>query len=405
MTTTERPTHRTAETPRMGGLIARIRLGRLTAPLPTEYFVILATALLLTGFGLVMVLSATSATGTADGDTPYASLLKQAVFAAIGVPLMLIVGRFPVSLLKRLAWPALIITTAFQMLIYTPLGYTNDGNRNWVHIAGIQAQPAEFLKLALALWIGLVLYRKRTLLGDWRHVFIPVVPVAALALATVMGGGDLGTSMILMLIVLACLFFSGVKLRVFIIPLVVTAAIVALFAIKSPNRMRRILSFLNANCLEPSQYYDHCYQAMHGIFGLAGGGVFGVGLGNSRQKYNWLPAAANDYVFAIIGEELGLIGAILVLVLFAVYTVAAFHIVRKTTDPFVRVVAGGITVWVIGQAMINVAVVVRLFPVLGVPLPFISQGGTSLVSVLLATGVLLALARTLPSRRTPPANG
>jgi cell division protein FtsW len=164
--------------------------------------------------------------------------------------------------------------------------------------------------------------------------------------------------------------------------------------------MSRILSFMDPDC----DYFNECYQPLHGVYGLAGGGVFGLGLGNSREKYDWLPAAANDYIFAIVGEELGLIGCIVVLFLFTLFAVGAFHVIRKTDDPFVRIVSGAITVWIVGQALINIGVVLRVFPVLGVPLPFMSQGGTALLSVLLACGVLLSFARSLPVR-TPVAPG
>ena len=331
---------------------------------------------------------------TAAGVAPWDAAVKQLVFAALGIPLMFIASRLPIAFWKRIAWPALIGATVFQLLVFTPLGVENDGNRNWIVIGGIQAQPSEFLKLALALWLGFVLFRKRTLLGLWRHVFIPVVPVAGAVIATVLAGRDLGTAMILVLIVLSALFFSGVKLRIFILPLIIAVGSVAALAVTSPNRMARIMSFLDANC----DYFDECYQPMHGIFGLAQGGVFGLGLGNSKEKYDWLPAAANDYIFAIVGEELGLIGCVVVLALFALYAVGAFHVTRKTDDPFVRIVAGSVTVWIVGQALINIGVVLRVFPVLGVPLPFMSQGGTSLLSLLVATGVLLACARSLPTR-------
>jgi cell division protein FtsW len=367
------------------------------APVPSEFLLIASTALLLTGFGLVMVLSATSATATAAGLPPYEAVIKQAVFAVIGIPLMFIASRLPLTFWKRIAWPALIGAVLFQLLVFVPgLGVEANGNRNWVQIAGYQFQPAEFLKLTLALWIGYVLYRKQTLLGLWRHVFIPLVPVTVLVIATVMAGHDLGTAMILALIALGALFFSGVKLRIFILPLIAAAAGVAFFAVTSGDRMRRILSFLNADCL--ADYYNDCYQPLHGIWGLAGGGLFGLGLGNSKEKYDWLPAAANDYIFAIVGEELGLIGCAVVLALFALFAVGAFHVIRKTNDPFVRIVSGGITVWIVGQALINIGVVLRVFPVLGVPLPFMSQGGTSLLSALVASGVLLSFARSLPTR-------
>ncbi len=377
------------------GFAARVSLGRVFAPVPSEFLLIASTALLLTGFGLTMVLSATMATALADGQSPFEVVLKQAVFAVIGIPLMFVASRLPVSFWKKIAWPALILTIVFQLLVFVPgIGIENDGNRNWVRIAGLQMQPSEFLKVTLALWLGYVLYRKQTLLGLWRHVFIPVVPVGALVIGTVMAGHDLGTAMILMAILLGCLFFSGVRLRLFLIPLILVVGAAAVFAVTSPNRMGRIMSFLNVD--STACYFDDCYQSLHGVWGLANGGIFGLGLGNSREKYGWLPAQSNDYIFAILGEELGLIGCLVVLALFTLFAVGAFHIVRKTHDPFIRIVAGGITVWIVGQALLNIAVVLRLAPVLGVPLPFMSQGGTSLLSVLIACGVLLSFARTLP---------
>jgi cell division protein FtsW len=394
-TTRTRPLPQEPEPPKRG-LAARVSLGRVFAPVPSEFLLIASTALILTGFGLVMVLSATSATTEDAGGGPYDAVIKQGVFAMIGIPLMFLASRMPLTFWKRIAWPALIVATLLQMLVFTPLGNEINNNRNWIVIGGVQAQPSEFLKVALALWLAYILYRKRTLLADWRHVAIPAIPVGIAVIGTVMAGKDLGTAIILVLILLAAFFFSGVKLRIFLLPLILFAGGVAYFAISSPDRMRRYLSFLSDDCL--ADYYGDCYQPLHGIWGLAGGGVFGVGLGNSKEKYSWLPAAANDYIFAIVGEELGLIGCIVVLILFAIFAVGAFHIVRKTDDPFVRIAAGAIAVWILGQALANIGVVLRLLPVFGVPLPFLSQGGTSLVSVLIACGVLLSFARTIPPK-------
>lgn len=372
------------------GLAARVSLGRLFTPPSTEFILIASTATLLTLFGLVMIFSATSA----DPVAPFDEAMKQGVFALIGIPLMLLVSRLPVAFLGRIAWPALIAATALQMLIFVPgLRVHSDGNTNWIRIAGLQMQPSEFLKLALVLWIAFVLLRKQARLGIWHHVFIPVVPVSTLVIGTVIGGNDLGTAMVLVLIVLGCLFFSGVKLRLFILPLVAGIVGVLFYALSSENRMTRILSALNPTACDIT---DECYQPAHAVWGMANGGIFGVGLGNSQEKYGWLPAAANDYIFAIVGEELGLIGCLLVLALFGAFAVGAFHIIRKTDDPFIRVATGGIAVWIIGQALINIGVVLRVFPVMGVPLPFMSQGGTALLSVLMACGVLLAFARTMP---------
>jgi len=377
------------------------------SPVPSEFLLIASTALILTLFGLVMVLSATMAASVARGDSPFEVVLKQSLFAVVGVPLMFVLSRFSVRFWKRMAWPALISAIALQMLVFVPgVGIYNDGNTNWISIAGIQMQPSEFLKLTLALWLGYVLYRKQTLLGLWRHVFIPVVPVGALVIGLVaVGSGDLGTGLVLMAVLLGCLFFSGVKLRIFVLPLLGVLGAALVFAVTSPDRMRRIMSFLN---VDSSDCYlaatGDCYQALHGVWGLAGGGIFGLGLGNSREKYDWLPAAEHDYIFAIVGEELGLIGCIVVLGLFTLFAIGAFHVIRKTHDPFIRIAAGGITVWIVGQALVNIGVVLRVFPVLGVPLPFMSQGGTSLLSVLMACGILLSFARTLPESealRTP----
>lgn len=387
MTQTARPP--SADEAERSGLAARVFLGRLFRPVPSEFLLIASSALLLTIFGLVMVLSATSA----NAEAPFDEALKQGAFALIGIPLMFIVSRFPVAFFRRIAWPALIVAILLQLLVFTPLGVESGGNRNWISVAGFTVQPSEFLKLSLAIWVAFVLLRKQTRLGIWHHVFIPVVPVAALAIATVVAGEDLGTAMVLVLVVLGCLFFSGVKLRLFILPMILGAVAVAAYTLSSDNRMRRITAAFNPeNC----DYFKECYQATHGIWGLASGGFFGLGLGNSQEKYGWLPAASNDYIFAIVGEELGLIGCVLVLALFTALAIGAFHIIRKTRDPFVRVAAGGITLWIMGQAIFNIGVVIRVFPVMGVPLPFMSQGGTALLSALLACGVLLAFARTLP---------
>ncbi|MGM1016610.1 MAG: peptidoglycan glycosyltransferase FtsW [Actinomycetota bacterium] len=382
----------TARPPRseQSGLAARVNLGRRFTPISSEFLLIASTTLLLTVFGLVMVLSATSATEINPMDT----VLKQGVFALLGVPLMFLISRLPVSFFKKIAWPALIAAILLQLLVFTPLGIADGGNRNWIQVVpGFTMQPSEFLKLALALWVAFVLLRKQARLGIWHHVFIPVVPVAALAIGTVVAGEDLGTAMVLVLIVLGCLFFSGVKLRLFILPLVIGVVAVLGYALSSENRMRRI----TAVCTDMTLYETTCYQSIHGMWGMANGGIFGLGLGNSTEKYGWLPAAANDFIFAIVGEELGLIGCIVVLALFTFYAVGAFHVMRKTNDPFIRVAAGGITVWILGQALINIGVAIGIFPVLGVPLPFMSQGGTALLSTLLASGVLLAFARTIPT--------
>ncbi|MBO9625551.1 MAG: putative lipid II flippase FtsW [Microbacterium sp.] len=378
-----------------GGLAARVSLGRRFTPVSSEFLMIASAALLLTIFGIVMVLSATSATAVSKGENPMDGALRQGIFAVLGVPLMFLISRFPVDFLKKMAWPMLFGSVALQLLVFTPLGVDDAGNRNWIRVAGFSLQPSEFIKIALAVWIAYVLMRKQTMLGTWHQVFIPVVPVGALAIGSVLAGKDLGTAMVMVMILLGCLFFSGVKLRLFIIPVLLGIVAVIALAVMSPDRMRRITA--TCNIVTSQSYEGDCYQSIHGIWGMASGGIFGVGLGNSQEKYGWLPAAGNDFIFAIVGEELGLIGCLVVLALLVLFTVGAFHVIRKTNDPFVRVAAGGITVWIVGQAVLNIGVVIGVFPVMGVPLPFMSQGGTALLAVLMACGVLLAFARTIPA--------
>ncbi|MBP2435994.1 peptidoglycan glycosyltransferase FtsW [Microbacterium amylolyticum] len=381
------------------GLLARVSLGRSLRPMGVETVLILASTLALTVFGVVMNFSATTVDSIQATGNPWDQGMSHMLFAGVALVAMVVLSRFSNRWLQRLAWPAMILGIALQLLVFTPLGYESGGNRNWVRIGGFSMQPAEFLKAALAIWLGVVIYRKRDRLHRFWELVIPIFPVALLALATVMAGEDLGTVMIMAFLVMGALFFGGVRMR-FLLP-IIGAGIAAVFAlaIVSPNRMDRIMSALDPNCLE--DYQNLCYQPLHGIWALAGGGFLGAGLGNSKEKYSWLPAAADDYIFAIVGEELGLLGCAVVLLLFGILTVGIFGVIRRTDDVFVRTTAGAIGVWIIGQALVNIGVVLRLLPALGVPLPFLSSGGSSLVAVLLACGVLLALARTLPERAVP----
>jgi cell division protein FtsW len=369
---------------------ARILLGRTLTPQSRNYLLVLGTTLFLVGVGLVMVLSSSSVDSFLDNKGFFGGFWKQATYAVMGIPLMLVISRIPVSFWKRWAWFVLAVGLVLQMLVFTPLGIAEGGNRNWIALGPISGQPSELLKLALAIWLGAVLGRKMDLLSSWKHALIPVAPVAAIALGLVLAGQDLGTVVIMAGLVIGALFFANVKLRYLAVPVAAGLLLFIVMAIISPNRMARIMTFLDDECLD---YENLCWQPLHGTWALANGGVFGLGLGNSREKYSWLPAASNDYIFAIIGEELGLIGAVVVLVMFVLLAVGFVRIIRSSSDPFVRITTGAILVWIIGQAFVNIGVVLRLLPVLGVPLPFISAGGTALLTSLAAIGIVLAFAR------------
>lgn len=358
----------------------------------TSYYVLLGATILLLGIGLVMVLSSSSVESLADGDSPYAVFLGQARFALIGLPALLVMSRMPVRVVKAVAWPALMASIAFQLLVFTPLGCGEGGNLNWVCLPGFSAQPSEAVKLALAIWLGAVLARKLPLLRQWKHALVPVVPVAGLALGVVVLGHDLGTAMVMVLLVAGAMFVAGVPLRIFGFAGLLAAGGVALLTVSSKNRQHRIMSWLSAEC----DVTNECYQSLHAGYGLATGGWSGVGLGQSAEKWSYLPAAHNDFIYAILGEELGLVGTLLVLGLFALLAFAMVRIMRRHTDPFVKITTAGIFAWVIGQAIVNIAVVIGLAPVIGVPLPLVSAGGSALIMTMAALGLLLAFARTEP---------
>ncbi|GAA4628958.1 putative lipid II flippase FtsW [Cellulomonas oligotrophica] len=359
----------------------------------TSYYVMASTTTLLVVVGLVFVLSSSSVESLAAGDSPYAVFLNQAQYALIGLPVLLVASRLPVRLYKAVAWPALAVAVAFQMLVFVPgLGMGEGGNMNWVRIGGFTAQPSEAVKLALALWLGVVLARKLPLLHEWQHAVVPAVPVAGLAIGTVLLGHDLGTAMVMVLLVAGAMFVAGVPLRIFGAAAVLAGVGVAFLTIGSDNRMTRISSWLSGSC----DVTNECYQTLHGGWGLATGGFGGLGLGESREKWSYLPAAHNDFIFAILGEELGLVGTLLVLVLFALLAAAMIRVIRRHEDPFVKITTAAICTWIIGQALINIAVVIGLAPVIGVPLPLVSAGGSALIMTMAALGVVISFARSEP---------
>ncbi|GAB2751925.1 putative lipid II flippase FtsW [Sinomonas soli] len=359
----------------------------------TSYFLILGATLALTAIGIMMVLSASSVESIAAGESPYTAALKQALFGLVGLVGMFVLSRINVRWLKRLAWPG-IGTTIVLLVLVQLVGRRVLGNRNWIDIAGFSLQPSEFAKLLLALWMATILNKKADLLDRWGHALVPVAPVGFGIAGLVIWGHDLGTTLVILLVVVAALFYAGVPTKLFVASGVLVVVGAAALAVTSPNRMCRIYNWVGQ---EPdfckADGGDFGYQVQNGLQGLASGGWLGVGLGQSRQKYSWIPEAHNDFIFAVLGEELGLFGTLLVLALFAVLAVAVFRVVSRQTELFPRILGGTIMAWILGQAAINMAMVTGIAPVIGVPLPFISSGGSALVSCLCAIGVVLSLAR------------
>jgi cell division protein FtsW len=401
VTTTRPPQNRGGRRPQPGPEPQRPRtvvvaVRRLFDAETPEYFLLLGTTMFLVVFGLIMVLSSSSIESRAAGGDFFAQASRQGLYALVGIPAMLLAARAPAAFWKRWAGVAVVIGVAMQLLVFLPgLGYERGQNRNWIDLGSFTAQPSELIKLALVIWLAWVLSRKGAALHEWREVAIPILPITIVTTGLVLAGNDLGTATIILAIVFGSLFYAGVRLRLIAAGVAGVAVIGLLFVQFSDSRSSRIAAWLD-QCQDPKLYSNDCWQSIHGWEALAHGGLFGVGLGNSSGKWSWIPEAANDFIFAIIGEELGMAGALLVLVLFAVLAVCFVRIIRMNRDPFAKLTVSAAMVWIIGQAFVNIAVVLGLLPVLGVPLPLVSAGGSALITTLTAIGIALSFARRRP---------
>lgn len=392
-----RPREHEEEAPRASS--ARISLGRVFRAEGTNFYLLLGTTVFLVAFGLVMVLSSSAVESYLENDGFFGGFLKQGAFALLGVPLMLVVSRFPIAFWKRVAPTAMIASCILQALVvFTPLGVGVGGNTNWINLGPAQFQPSELIKVSLVIWIGLIVTRKEEHLADWKQGLAPILITSGVAIGLVFLGDDLGTVFVLAAMLMGGLFFAGVRLRMLAALVLAGGVVVAIAALTSESRLTRLTSFAGG-CDDPAKQANECWQTLHGDFALANGGLLGAGLGNSKAKWSWLPAAHNDYIFAIIGEELGLLGAIVVLVLFVVLAIALARIMSASDDTFVRVATATAMSWMIGQALMNIGVVLAVFPTFGVPLPLISAGGTALLTTLIGIGIVLSFARHTPEER------
>jgi cell division protein FtsW len=368
-----------------------------------EYIVMVSMVIFLVIFGLIMVLSSSFVMSSRQGSgDPFAVAVRQVVWATVGIPLMLVISRMAPSSWKPLAPTLLLMGMALQSLvIFTPLGVAAGGNRNWLTLGGLTGQPSEFLKLALIIWMAAVLSRYLDVLADWKRWLGRMGMGLGLSMGLVMMGQDLGTVGILVLIILGIFFVAGVRLSHLAFAVSVLVALGALASVIAPYRMARFAVWLSGCGME--DYLSQCWQPLHSLWALGSGGVFGVGLGNSRAKWFWLPEAETDYIFAIIGEELGIIGTSVVVIAFVVLAVSMVRLVRRNPDPFAKLITSGVLVWIIGQALVNISVVLEILPVLGVPLPFVSSGGSALMAGLIGFGVVMSVNRDLHSRPSVPA--
>jgi cell division protein FtsW len=395
--TASKPTRKPTRKPSAkAGAPPAARASVLQGPLASYYLVLVTTGLLL-AIGFIMVLSASSVRSYNTFSSVYAIAVKQGIFIAIGLPAMWLGSRIPVRWYRRAGLPILVLALFLLVAVLVPgIGRNVDGARRWIPLPfGFNLQPSEVAKLGLALWGADLLVRKKKLLGEWKHLLIPLVPVVGVVAVLVMLEPDMGTTIVVSAILMSLLWVVGAPGRVFTGLLTTALSLGAVLAVAEPYRLRRIVGFTDPCSVK--QHLDSGYQACQGLQALHAGGWFGLGLGASREKWpGGLPNPYTDYIYAIVGEELGLLGTLTVLLLFATLTYAGVRIAKRTNDPFARLAATAITVWIAVQALVNMATVAGLVPITGIPLPLISFGGSALILTLFGLGMLLSFARTEP---------
>ncbi|GIM96352.1 FtsW/RodA/SpoVE family cell cycle protein [Paractinoplanes toevensis] len=390
--------------------------GLLARPLSSYYLLIASSGLLLL-IGLTMVFSATSVKAYAENGNAFSAIANQAVYALLGLVAFWICQRLPSGTLRDLG--KYILATAIVLLAILDLlgalesvGVIKDAAIGpvhaellWLYLGPVGLQPAELAKLGMVLWGADVIARKGPALGHWRELSRPLFPVVGL-LFVLVGYNDLGTMLVLLALIVGLLWAAGVRLRVFAaLGVLGLAGIGLLIAAASGGagsgstgeenyRLARLTDFLKP--LDQCDTAGPCYQLIQARSAIFEGGWFGVGLGKGVMKWNWLPEADNDFIFGVVAEELGVVGCAVVLALFSVLAYTGFRIARRSVDPFRRLAATAITTWLVSQAVINVGGVTGMLPITGLPLPFISAGGSALVVTMAAIGMLASFARAEP---------
>jgi cell division protein FtsW len=408
MTKAARPSLSRQLLPAVHGLLAR--------PLSSYYLLIASSSLLLL-IGLTMVFSATSVKAFHDSGSAFATIANQAFFALLGLVAFWLCQRLPASTLRDLGkyiLGAAVVLLAILDLIgalvkvgllkHPAIGPIRT-DLLWLYLGPIGLQPAELAKLGMVLWGADVIARKGPALGHWRELSRPLFPVVGL-LFVLVGYNDLGTFLVLLALIVGLLWAAGVRLRVFgALGVIGLAGIGLLIAAASGGagsgsttggnyRLARLTDFLQP--LDKCNLSVNCYQLIQARSAIFEGGWFGVGLGKGVLKWNWLPEASNDFIFGVVAEELGVVGCVVILALFSVLAYTGFRIARRSADPFRRLAATAITTWLVTQAVINIGGVTGMLPITGLPLPFISTGGSALVVTLAAIGMLASFARAEP---------
>lgn len=381
------------KSPKVGPSGPRTAFGAWLGRPMTSFHLIIAVAALLTTLGLIMVLSASGVRSYDDDGSAWVIFGKQVMWTCVGLFGCYVALRMSVQFMRRIAFTGFAFTIVLLVLVLVPgIGKEANGSRGWFVVAGFSMQPSELTKMAFAIWGAHLLAARRMERASLRDMLIPLVPAALVALALIVAQPDLGQTVSLGIILLGLLWYAGLPLRVFLTSLGAVFIAGGILAVSAGYRSDRVRSWLNPE----DDPMDSGYQARQAKYALAHGGIFGDGLGQGVAKWNYLPNAHNDFIFAIIGEELGLVGAVGLLGLFGLFAYTGMRIARRSADPFLRLLTATTTLWVLGQAFINIGYVIGLLPVTGLQLPLISAGGTSTAATLTQIGIIASAARHEP---------
>ncbi|MDO4254840.1 MAG: putative lipid II flippase FtsW [Kocuria sp.] len=378
------------------GLLHRVWAWVYGGPLMHSYYALAASAILLSAVGAMMVLSSSAVESISADRSAFYYFQRQVLFGVAGIIGMLALSVVPSWLYQKAAVPTFLLTLLGLGTVVI-WGTEINGNQNWIQIGGFTAQPSEAAKLGVAMMLGWYFAQYAATLHGHRSYLWPSSAILLVPLIGVGMGGDAGTAIIFVLIYVAALFLAGAPWKIFVWGSVLAVVVSILTVLLAPHRLDRVTGWITGNC----DAAGSCWQAQQGLAALATGGWLGVGLGQSRSKYSYVPEAHNDYIFAIIGEELGLIGTVFILALFAAMAVAMARVLLRSRHLFERITTGGILAWLIGQAFVNIGMVTGILPVIGVPLPFISYGGSSLFMCLCAVGIVMSFTRFTSARTQP----
>lgn len=364
----------------------------LTSPISSGYFLLFALVLLMCGFGLMMVLSSSSVEALRTYGSSWLFFKRQILWLVLGAIAMFVALKIDYRMWRKWAVLLMAASVVGLFLVLIPgIGIEVSGSRRWLGVGSFRMQPSEIAKFAVLIFAADLLSRRADTMNDWRISIRPVLLVFGFFAFLIMLQPDMGTTMVLGAITLTAIFVGGVRPKHLAVIIGGTIAAATVLAIVEPYRRARLLSFQDP--CDIGKAAEGGYQVCQSLIGIGSGGIAGVGLGESRAKWGFLPNAHTDFIFSIVGEELGLLGGVAVCLLFVGFAILGIRAASRAPDRFGFILASGITAWVVFQAFLNLGAVIGILPVTGVPLPFISQGGSSLIVLMAATGVLLNIAR------------